>query len=89
MILSDISKYLQARGRASLADIAARFDMDKSAVSGVMASLARRGRVARLDCGACASSGSCSLAGEPVYVWNGRGKVAEVTGAGETPECAE
>ena len=61
MILSDIRTYVKERGRVTLDDIAARFEMDKSAAAAIMEQLISRGLVTRPDCTSCQSSGSCSL----------------------------
>lgn len=71
MILSDIRRYLQQRGRASLADIAVHFDTDPDAVRGMLAVWMRKGRVHRQTATAsCGSSCSkCQATATEIYVW--------------------
>jgi hypothetical protein len=70
MILSQVRNYLRHHGRASVRDMAARFDMEAGAIEGMMEILTQRGQVKRLDCTSCASTGSCSMAaGTAIYMW--------------------
>ncbi len=72
MILSDIRKYIAARGRVSLDDLVARFDGDKGAIEAMMESLKARGKVFELGCGSCAGAKGCSVAGPKIYVSSDR-----------------
>ncbi len=76
MILSDIRRYIRARGRASLDELVARFDMDKSAIEGMMETLKARGLVTEAGCGSCSSSGGCSFQGPRIYVAVPRGQAS-------------
>jgi len=71
MILSDIRRYLEQRGQASLAEIALHFDADPEAVRGMLAVWQRKGRVRqRRASAACGSSCSqCDPAATEIYVW--------------------
>jgi hypothetical protein len=71
MILSDIRRYLEHRGQASLADIALHFDADPDAVRGMLDAWIRKGRVIRrastASCGSTCQS--CNPASTELYVW--------------------
>ena len=71
MILSDIKRYLQARGQASLGDIALHFDANPEAVRGMLEHWIRKGRVERqLANPACGSACSqCDPADTEIYLW--------------------
>ena len=73
MILSDLKRYLQTRGQASLADIALHFRADPEAVRGMLEVWMRKGKVARhaaaASCGA--SCAHCNPAATEVYAWIG------------------
>ncbi|VAX14546.1 hypothetical protein MNBD_GAMMA24-2715 [hydrothermal vent metagenome] len=71
MILSDIRRYLEQRGQATLADIALHFDADPDAVRGMLAIWIRKGRVyRRLASAACGSRcQQCDPAATEIYVW--------------------
>ncbi|HEC06207.1 MAG TPA: sugar metabolism transcriptional regulator [Thiolapillus brandeum] len=71
MILSDISRYLEQRGQATLADIALHFDADTDAVRGMLEVWIRKGRVhRRMATASCGSSCSqCEPAVTEIYVW--------------------
>jgi len=71
MILSDISRYLEQRGQATLADIALHFDADAGAVRGMLDVWIRKGRVhRRMATASCGSSCSqCDPAVTEIYVW--------------------
>jgi DeoR/GlpR family transcriptional regulator of sugar metabolism len=58
MILSELRSYLTERRRASLADLANRFDTDAEVLRGMLATLERKGRVRKLAVRAC--GGGCS-----------------------------
>lgn len=71
MILSDIKKYLQQRGQATLADIANHFHAEPEAVRGMIEYWQRKGKVARTmanaDCGSSCSK--CDVAATEIYHW--------------------
>ncbi len=67
MILADIRNYIKKHGRVSLDDLVARFDVESSAVEGMLEVLKGRGEVLELGCGGCASAAGCSFAGPRVY----------------------
>jgi hypothetical protein len=73
MILSDLKRYLQTRGQASLADIALHFRADPQAVRGMLEVWMRKGKVARhaaaASCGATCAR--CDPAATEVFVWVG------------------
>ncbi len=74
MILSDIRRYLEQRGQATLADIALHFDASPDAVRGMLEVWMRKGRVQRrMATGSCGSScNQCAPAATEIYVWGGR-----------------
>lgn len=78
MILSDIRKYIKSRGRASLDDLAAHFDGDKSAIEGMMETLKARGLVVELGCGGCGGSTGCATAGPKVYADVAKGRIEKL-----------
>ncbi len=71
MILTDVKKYLQQRGQASLGDIALHCDADPDAIRGMLETWIRKGRVAKS--GATASCGTscqaCDPASTEIYSW--------------------
>ncbi len=71
MILSEISRYLEQRGQATLADIALHFDADPDAVRGMLEVWIRKGSVYRRaatdSCGSRCSQ--CDSAITEIYVW--------------------
>jgi hypothetical protein len=71
MILSDIRRYLQQRGQATLADIALHFDADPDAVRGILEVWIRKDKVYRkmatASCGG--SCTQCDPAATEIYVW--------------------
>lgn len=71
MILSDLRRYLEARGQAPLADIALHFDVEPDAVRGMLAVWERKGKVRREKLNAsCGSSCSqCDPVATEVYIW--------------------
>ena len=71
MILSDISRYLEQRGQATLADIALHFDTDPDAVRGMLDVWIRKGHVyRRLASASCGSRcQQCDPAATEIYVW--------------------
>lgn len=72
MILTQLKQYLSARRRASIEDIAAKFDLSPDAARGLMATWIAKGRVRQLNqhlpCGTC---GKCESATSDVYEWVG------------------
>jgi hypothetical protein len=67
MILSDLRDYLATRGRTSLVDLRARFQVDDDALRGMLDVWIRKGRVRRLD---ATCSGCCGCGGSAeVYEW--------------------
>lgn len=72
MILSDIRRYLEQRGQATLGDIALHFDADPGAVRGMLEVWIQKGKVQRqmatASCGG--SCTQCDPAATEIYVWN-------------------
>ena len=73
MILSDIKRYLAARGQATLADMALHFQSSPDAVRGMLEVWAGKGKVRRhLAAASCGSSCSkCDPASVEIYEWIG------------------
>jgi predicted ArsR family transcriptional regulator len=70
MILAELRGYLAEYGRASLVDMANRFDTDPEALRGMLATLERKGRVRKLPPGtACRGGCSCNQAAPELYEW--------------------
>ena len=71
MILADIRGYLQARGQATLADLALHFDTDPQAMRGMLEQWVRKGKVRKkalnISCGS--SCDKCDTAATEVYEW--------------------
>jgi len=71
MILSDIRRYLEQRGQATLADIALHFNADPDAVRGMLNVWIRKDKVYRkmatASCGG--SCTECDPAATEIYVW--------------------
>ena len=74
MILAEVRDYLARRGRAPLADLTARFDVDADAARAMLEHLIRKGRVRRIGTGdgACGSCCGCAEKLPEVYEWTGR-----------------
>ncbi len=74
MILSDIRRYLEQRGQASLSDISLHFDADPDAVRGMLDAWIRKGKVIRrsstASCGSTCQS--CDPASTELYAWSRR-----------------
>ena len=74
MILSDVRNYLEAHGRASLADLSMRFGRDPEALRGMLQKWIAKGRVRKLsretscDNGGCCG---CHLQSVEIYEWRG------------------
>mgnify|MGYP000143266632 CR=1 FL=1 len=72
MILTDIRRYLEQRGQASLGDISRHLEADPEAVRGMLEHWMRKGRVRRYPVGAaCGGCGQCEGSGLEVYEWLG------------------
>ena len=71
MILSDIRRYLEQRGQATLADIALHHQADTDAVRGMLEVWIRKGMIhRRMATSSCGSScGQCDPAATEIYVW--------------------
>jgi hypothetical protein len=71
VILSDIRRYLEQRGQASLADLALHFDADPDAIRGMLAVWMRKGKVHKqVATAACGSSCTqCDSAVTEIYAW--------------------
>ncbi|MEN8800617.1 MAG: FeoC-like transcriptional regulator [Thiogranum sp.] len=71
MILSDIRRYLEQRGQATLTEIALHFDTDPDAVRGMLNVWIRKDKVykkmATASCGG--SCTQCDQAATEIYVW--------------------
>lgn len=80
MLVADIKDFMKRHRRASIDEIAVRFDCQASAVAGIMDSLAARGLVARLGCGGCGGSAGCAAAGPAVYAWVADGGASDPAG---------
>lgn len=74
MILSDIRRYLEQRGQASLADIALHFHAEPDAVRGMLEAWIRKGKVVkRSSTASCGSTcQTCDPASTELYVWSRR-----------------
>ena len=70
MILSELKAYLKEHRRASIADMANRFDTPPQALRGMLAQFERKGRVRHLvateECSGCSK---CDAATSEVYEW--------------------
>ena len=80
MILSDIKRYLSARGQATLADMALHFQSSPDAVRGMLEVWAGKGKVRRhLAAASCGSSCSkCDPASVEIYEWVGDGVTEKI-----------
>ncbi len=87
MILSDIRHYLEARGQATLADIALHFDAAPDAVRGMLEVWIRKGRVHRqMATASCGSScHQCDPAATEIYLWGPGVDATQVTEKTENP----
>jgi hypothetical protein len=72
VLLIELRDYLSTRKRASIADLAGRFEVEASALEGMLAAWAAKGRIRRLrdrlPCGTC---GKCESATTDIYEWVG------------------
>lgn len=69
MILTDIQKYLQGQGRASLAQMELKFRMDDNALRGMLNKLIRKGRVRKMSGEKCCGCSSCAPEAIEFYEW--------------------
>jgi putative ferrous iron transport protein C len=71
MILSDIRKYIEQRGQATLVDMANHFEADPEALRGMLNVWIRKGKVTRHVCtSSCGSSCTrCDSAATEIYAW--------------------
>jgi hypothetical protein len=72
MILSDIKRYLQDRGQATLGDLAIHFDTDPDAMRGMLAQWIQKGRVLKTELRASCNrscSKCCSDDAMEIYEW--------------------
>lgn len=80
MILSDIKRYLSARGQATLADMALHFQSSPDAVRGMLDVWAGKGKVRRrpaaVSCGSSCSK--CEPASVEIYEWIGDGTTEKI-----------
>lgn len=76
MILSEMKSYLIERRRAPIGDLAARFGVETDALRSMLDVWVRKGRLRRVDGGACGSCCGCAAAGAEIYEWTGNGTVS-------------
>lgn len=70
MTPSDIRAYLKTRERASLVDLAARFDADPQAILGVLSYWQRKGKVLEIKGATCNKGCSgCGASNLSLYQW--------------------
>ena len=69
MILTDIQKYLESQGRASLAQMELKFRMDSNALRGMLNKLIRKGRVRKMSGEKCGGCASCAPEAIEFYEW--------------------
>ena len=71
-MVSEIRSYLQERGRAPLADLALRFDMDEAALRGMLDLWVRKGKITihapEEGCDGCTA---CNVGSREVCEWTG------------------
>ena len=74
MILSEIKDYLKQQGRASIGDLASRFDSEPDALRAMLEHYIRKGRVQRLGVSQrpCSGCTKCEAAQVEVYEWLGQ-----------------
>jgi hypothetical protein len=72
MILSEIRDYLRTHRRATLDDMAARFDKPPDALRGMLGKWVAKGKVVKVsDAGACRHAcGGCAVGGPEIYEWS-------------------
>jgi hypothetical protein len=73
MILTDVRRYLQQRGQATLGDIASHVRSEPSAVKGMLEHWVRKGKVHREHATSACGSGCtrCEPASVEIYRWLG------------------
>lgn len=71
MILAELKDYLEARGQATLADMAMHFRSQPEAVRDMLGVWERKGRVRRIPApaGCGGSCTQCDPAATEVYIW--------------------
>ena len=70
MILSELRDYLKQHRRASLLDMANRFDTDPEALRGMLEMWVSKGQVVKLPAASCDSGcGKCDSAHMEIYEW--------------------
>ena len=70
MLLTELRDYLSTRKRASIADLALRFQTDAPALEGMLAAWIAKGKVRRLkDSLPCGTCGKCESATTDIYEW--------------------
>ncbi|OAN54581.1 hypothetical protein A6A04_11680 [Paramagnetospirillum marisnigri] len=84
LTLTEVKALLRERHRASLGEIALHFGSNPEAVRQALGHWQAKGRVRRLDGGACASGCHCAMRTEEVYEWVGEANPAP-GGCGITP----
>lgn len=72
MILAEVKGYLQARGQATLADLALHFEAEPDAVRAMLEVWMRKGRVERFQAAAACGSACnrCNPAATEIYRWS-------------------
>ncbi len=72
MLLTELRDYLSTRKRASIADLAQRFEAEPAALEGMLAAWIAKGKVRRLkDSLPCGTCGKCESATTDIYEWIG------------------
>jgi len=72
MILSDVASYFSRNGRACMADLTVRFEMEPPAIRGMLDLLVAKGRIRRIgQNGACGGCAKCDPERLEVYEWTG------------------
>ncbi|MEZ5839214.1 MAG: FeoC-like transcriptional regulator [Hyphomicrobiales bacterium] len=71
MLVRDLNTYLAERGRASMADLIARFGASPDALRGMLGLLIAKGRVVREDSQTkCTGCTKCSTDSLEIYRWH-------------------
>lgn len=82
MILAELQRYLDERGRASVAELETRFDISPAALRGMLDRLAARGRVRRLPTPSkCVGCQLCPPEELELYACGSAGGAVEPAGA--------
>jgi hypothetical protein len=86
MILSDLKRYLEERGQATLADMALHFEAEPEVVRAMLEVWMRKDRVERStvspNCGGTCTR--CAPESMEIYRWKGQGPSAEGQGLQQT-----